>query len=131
MGDLVYNNATLALKAFSDGACTACAAVADVAVYCKRVLNPVRIPLPEALREVEAVDVVQRYRIVSIYRPPNCSDITHDNMCKLITFLALNIEYFVIFCDFKLPGIQGPTITCPNTHAHKFVKFNINFSFNY
>ena len=91
-----------------------------VAVYCKRVLNPVRIPLPEALREVEAVciDVVQRYRIVSIYRPPNCSNIYHDNMCKLITFLALNSEYFVIFGDFNLPGIQWPTITCPNTHAH-------------
>ena len=91
-----------------------------VAVYCKRVLNPVRIPLPEALREVEAVciDVVQRYRIVSIYRPPNCSNIYHDNnMCKLITFLALNSEYFVIFGDFNLPGIQWPTITCPNTEC--------------
>ena len=65
--------------------------VGGVAVYCKRLLNPVRIPLPEALREGEAVciDVVQRYRIVSMYRPPNCSNIYHDNMYKLISFLAL------------------------------------------
>ena len=92
-----------------------------VAVYCKRVLNPVRIPLPEALREVEAVciDVVQRCRIVSIYRPSNCSNIYYDNMCKLITFLTLNSEYFVFFGDFNLPGIQWPNTTCPNTYALK------------
>ena len=55
------------------------------AIYCKRVLNPVRIILPEALRDVEAVciDVTQRYRIVSIYRPPNCSN---------MSFLAISIS---------------------------------------
>ena len=92
-----------------------------VAIYCKRVLNPVRIILPEALRDVEAVciDVTQRYRIVSIYRPPNCSNIYHDAMCELITFLALNSEYIVFFGDLNLPGIQWPEITCPNTHTHK------------
>ena len=92
-----------------------------VAVYCKRILNPIRIPLSEALREVEAVciDVVQRCRIVSIYRPPNCTNMYHDNMCRLITFLTLNIECIVLFGDFNLPGIQWCNITCPNTHAHR------------
>ena len=94
-----------------------------VAIYCKRVLNPVSIPLPEPIREVEAVDlcidVVQRCRIVSIYRPPNCTNMYHDNMCILITFLTLNSKRIVLFGDFNLPGIQWPTITCHNTLAYR------------
>ena len=68
--------------------------------------------------EAVCIDVVQRCRIVSMYRPPNCTKMYHDNMCKLITFLTLNSECIVLFGDFNLPGIQWPNITCPNTHAH-------------
>ena len=64
-----------------------------VVVYCKRVLNPVR--------------------------PPNYTNMYHDNMCRLITFLTLNSECIALFGNFNLPGIQWPNITCPNTHAHR------------
>ena len=47
-----------------------------VAIFCKRVLNPVRLNFPEDLRAVEAVcielTVASRQRILCVYRPPNC-----------------------------------------------------------
>ena len=49
-----------------------------VAIFCKRVLNPVRLTFPEDLRAAEAVcielTVASRRRIICVYRPPNCTN---------------------------------------------------------
>ena len=78
-----------------------------VVIYCKSVLNPVRLPLPEAINGVDAVCIdlkaERESRILVVYRPPNCTPRYHDDMCNLITHFTLYSDDIIIFGDFNLP----------------------------
>ena len=71
-----------------------------VTIFCKRVLNPVRLNFPENLCAVEAVcielTVASRQRILCVYRPPNCSNYYNENMCELISHCSRNMTNVII-----------------------------------
>ena len=90
-----------------------------VAIFCKHALNPVQIIIPENLSTVEAICVDLKIhsnpRIMCIYRPPNCTNQYHENMCHVISHCARNCDNIVMFGDFNLPLIQWSNFTFPNT----------------
>ena len=71
-----------------------------VAIFCERVLNPVRLNFPEDLRAVEAVcielTVASRQRILCVYRPPICSNNYNEHMCQLISHCSRNMANVII-----------------------------------
>ena len=93
-----------------------------VAIFCKRVLNPVRPNFPENLRAVEAVcielTVASRQRILCEYRPPNCSNHYNENMCELISHCSRNVTNVIILGDFNLPLIDWSNNVSPITQQY-------------
>ena len=94
-----------------------------VAVYCKRFLNPVRLLVPDALSDVEAVcidlKINHHIRILCIYRPPNSSSLYNDKVCELIAYFVRSSQTIVIFGDFHLPDIQWSTYTYPSSRLYQ------------
>ena len=90
-----------------------------VAMFCKHAFNPVQIIIPEHLSTVEAICVDLKIhsnpRILCIYRPPNCTNQYHENMCHVISHCARNCDNIVMIGDFNLPLIQWSNFTFPNT----------------
>ena len=93
-----------------------------VAIFCKRVLNPVRLNFPEHLCAVEAVcielTVASRQRILCVYRPPNCSNYYNENMCQLISHCSRNMTNVIILGDFNLPLIDWSNNVSPITQQY-------------
>ena len=82
-------------------------------------VNTVQIIIPENLSSVEAICVDLKIhsnpRILCIYRPPNCTNQFHENMCHVISHCARNCDNIVMIGDFNLPLIQWSNSTFPNT----------------
>ena len=78
-------------------------------VYFKRCFDPVRLAVPDAFSDLEAVCIDlnnHNTRILCIYRPRNCNSVYSDNMCELITYFVCGSGNIVIFGDFNLPAVQ-------------------------
>ena len=50
------------------------------------------------------------FNIICVYRPPNCNEVSHEQICKLFDITQKNYNSSIIIGDFNLPNLIGKNI---------------------
>ena len=51
-----------------------------------------------------------QFNIICVNRPPNCNEVSHEQICKLYDITQQNYNSSIIIGDFNLPNFIGNNI---------------------
>ena len=54
------------------------------------------------------------FNIICVYRPPNCNEVYHEQICKLFDITQQNYNSSIIIGDFNLPNFNWKEYTFPS-----------------
>ena len=54
------------------------------------------------------------FNIICVYRPPNCNEVSHEQICKLFDITQQNYNSSIIIGDFNLPNFNWKEYKFPS-----------------
>ena len=87
-----------------------------VAIFCKSSLCPVRNFISHIDVQYIHLKINSKipFNIICVYRPPNCNDVSHEQICKLFDITQQNYNSSIIIGDFNLPNFNWKEYTFPS-----------------
>ena len=87
-----------------------------VAIFCKSSLCPVRNFISHIDVQYIHLKINSKipFNIICVYRPPNCNEVSHEQICKLFDITQQNYNSSIIIGDFNLPNFNWKDYTFPS-----------------